>query len=491
MSTSILDINGLRINGASAGLHYVILYNAITSITMKETINGASTLEISLRDPDKTITRSGIIAKRVGATLDGAAFELCATSKSGNEMTLTFEDAAVAALRRHTSYMKVSANTMSRVDFCRKMFREESWIKVRAAKGSTALVELARGTTTSSESESTADGGEAEGGASAYGAFGGGTSTGVTKVKIGAGSSTSKKKTSKSQRQVEAGIKEPESSWDAATKIMGEINWRVFSWRGLITIAPDKWLISNGVTYSINDQSAGVDRIDWSMDVGKPVANATLTVRCGSTVDLKPGSRVVLSNEGPANGDWVVEDITRTTRSNYADVTLSRPQNPLAEPEGKESSTDGDNGENAYGTFDGTTSSQDKSANTGTASTNARIEEFVQLALAQKGKPYVWGGSGPNGFDCSGLVQWCASKMGHKMPKPVSSQIYMCNKYKTTMTVSQALKTRGALLFRGPNEHVAISLGNGSTMEARGRQYGCCVVSHAASRKWTSGGMIP
>lgn len=36
----------------------------------------------------------------------------------------------------------------------------------------------------------------------------------------------------------------------------------------------------------------------------------------------------------------------------------------------------------------------------------------VQLALQQVGKPYVWGATGPNAFDCSGLIVWAYSQIG-------------------------------------------------------------------------------
>ena len=53
--------------------------------------------------------------------------------------------------------------------------------------------------------------------------------------------------------------------------------------------------------------------------------------------------------------------------------------------------------------------------------------------------------------------------------------------------MEQALQTRGALLFR--DGHVAISLGNGRTIEARGRNYG--VTQANGSGRFTSGGLIP
>ena len=43
---------------------------------------------------------------------------------------------------------------------------------------------------------------------------------------------------------------------------------------------------------------------------------------------------------------------------------------------------------------------------------DARIRKFLELALAQLGKPYVWGDEGPNSFDCSGFVYYCLKNTG-------------------------------------------------------------------------------
>ncbi|AKK28385.1 peptidoglycan hydrolase RipC [Mycobacterium sp. EPa45] len=40
----------------------------------------------------------------------------------------------------------------------------------------------------------------------------------------------------------------------------------------------------------------------------------------------------------------------------------------------------------------------------------------VQAALTRIGDPYVWGGSGPNQFDCSGLVMWAFQQAGIFLP---------------------------------------------------------------------------
>jgi len=41
-------------------------------------------------------------------------------------------------------------------------------------------------------------------------------------------------------------------------------------------------------------------------------------------------------------------------------------------------------------------------------------KEFLAEARAQIGKPYIYGGNGPNGVDCSGLVQYCLIQIGIK-----------------------------------------------------------------------------
>jgi len=48
--------------------------------------------------------------------------------------------------------------------------------------------------------------------------------------------------------------------------------------------------------------------------------------------------------------------------------------------------------------------------------------ELLDLAKAQIGRPYVWGGTSPSGFDCSGLVQWVYSRVGIALPRTAQQQ---------------------------------------------------------------------
>lgn len=43
---------------------------------------------------------------------------------------------------------------------------------------------------------------------------------------------------------------------------------------------------------------------------------------------------------------------------------------------------------------------------------NPRIRQFLEIALAQQGDPYISGHEGPNSFDCSGLIHYCLRETG-------------------------------------------------------------------------------
>lgn len=48
--------------------------------------------------------------------------------------------------------------------------------------------------------------------------------------------------------------------------------------------------------------------------------------------------------------------------------------------------------------------------------------EVVQVALDYIGVPYLWGGTTPSGFDCSGLAQYCYAKIGVSIPRTSRTQ---------------------------------------------------------------------
>jgi len=86
----------------------------------------------------------------------------------------------------------------------------------------------------------------------------------------------------------------------------------------------------------------------------------------------------------------------------------------------------------------------------------------VAAAEREIGVPYVWGGTTPAGFDCSGLVMWAYAQVGVSLPHYSGAQ------YEDTTHIPLADIAPGDLLFYGPggSEHVAMYVGGGSMIEA-------------------------
>ncbi|WP_396022414.1 C40 family peptidase [Bombilactobacillus folatiphilus] len=93
----------------------------------------------------------------------------------------------------------------------------------------------------------------------------------------------------------------------------------------------------------------------------------------------------------------------------------------------------------------------------------AKSNLFIQTASQYLGVPYVWGGTTPAGFDCSGLVQYVARKNGLLLPRTSQSQS-LVGSY-----VKLADLQPGDLVFWGqPGEadHVGIYVGDGEYIHA-------------------------
>ena len=88
----------------------------------------------------------------------------------------------------------------------------------------------------------------------------------------------------------------------------------------------------------------------------------------------------------------------------------------------------------------------------------------VAEAQRQIGKPYKWGGSGPDSFDCSGLTAWAWKAGGVTLSHSALAQ------YNETTRVPLSAIQPGDLVFFGPSvsgiHHNAIYVGNNQMIEA-------------------------
>ncbi|WP_282691839.1 NlpC/P60 family protein [Streptomyces sp. CC208A] len=92
---------------------------------------------------------------------------------------------------------------------------------------------------------------------------------------------------------------------------------------------------------------------------------------------------------------------------------------------------------------------------------DSRSAAAVLAARSAVGKPYVWGATGPTGFDCSGLMVWSYRQAGISLPRTSAAQRHAGRQ----VPLSQA-QPGDLVTYRGDASHVAIYAGNGQVIHA-------------------------
>lgn len=92
---------------------------------------------------------------------------------------------------------------------------------------------------------------------------------------------------------------------------------------------------------------------------------------------------------------------------------------------------------------------------------SSRAQSALNFALAQLGKPYIWGGTGPTGYDCSGLMMASWGKAGVSLPRTAAAQ------YAAGTPVSTSdLQPGDLVLFYPGITHVGMYIGDGKFIHA-------------------------
>lgn len=86
--------------------------------------------------------------------------------------------------------------------------------------------------------------------------------------------------------------------------------------------------------------------------------------------------------------------------------------------------------------------------------------DIVSILKSKVGCPYVWGATGPNSFDCSGLAQWAFKQLGISIPRTTWEQ------YEGGTPVSTSNLKPGDLILTNDLNHVVIYIGNGQIIHS-------------------------
>jgi cell wall-associated NlpC family hydrolase len=96
----------------------------------------------------------------------------------------------------------------------------------------------------------------------------------------------------------------------------------------------------------------------------------------------------------------------------------------------------------------------------------------VKTALAHVGDPYIWGATGPNGFDCSGLTAYAWAAAGVTLQHSSLAQSQLGH-----AVARSQLRPGDIVYFYSPVSHVGLYIGNGMMVHARTFGQGVAVAS--------------
>ena len=95
------------------------------------------------------------------------------------------------------------------------------------------------------------------------------------------------------------------------------------------------------------------------------------------------------------------------------------------------------------------------------AAPNGAAQMAVDTALAQRGDMYLYGATGPDRFDCSGLTSFAYKAAGVSIPRTSSAQ----STFGTPVSKAD-LKPGDLVFFYSPVSHVGMYIGNGQMVHS-------------------------
>jgi cell wall-associated NlpC family hydrolase len=194
--------------------------------------------------------------------------------------------------------------------------------------------------------------------------------------------------------------KPKENSWDCLGRLAGDISWRRYVSAGIVYFISEPAAFASMPRMTVAEGAPGIESIDdWDYDLGKPITELTVHAFADAW-EAPPGTAVDVEDQGPADGQYIVSDISTTLRrrNSLCDITLKRPTFDIG--------TDTSSGSGGATSSSGTRRRVPGRDNDPVSRMIAEVDRIDKLHL-----PYKWGGSHgsgktpPNGpFDCSSFV---------------------------------------------------------------------------------------
>ena len=402
-------------------------FGPVIDASLSRSMDAPSTLSLSMADPSNRVLLSGLLSEAAVTELDGIRFVLQRVNRNDRgHLDLDFVEEAAAKLIAYTFATDLVQNigTGTRGDWCRR------------------IVQLA--------------------------------APGIP-VDIQPGQPI--------QRSLEA--KAGDSAWAVLGQVAEDVKWSRFATAGRLVIGSDEWLMRRAHPITIREHANGVHSIAFDLMPGVVPSEATV-VADAPLWPVPPSSAVRVERCGPADGDWLVTEISRSLTSVRSQIKLRRVEQALAEPVQEAPSDSG----SLDLTIDPLHPNQGGVSGTATRCT----PDVVTPSRKWTGRAYVWGP-----YDCSATVsKGCIESrvlnrrlVAHGLWTWASGKGLACS-------VADAKRTYGAMLFRigrhrdtGRRQmvHVAWSLGNGRTFEAR--KTGTRIGEFPERHDWTHAARVP
>lgn len=121
-----------------------------------------------------------------------------------------------------------------------------------------------------------------------------------------------------------------EDSWACLGRLADKVGWRRFVVGTKLYFMSEADLMASKPRVKISEGLNGVDVIDFNVDSGRPVDEATVTC-VASSWTTPPGSTVLVVDMGPADGRWLVSSISRGLFDFKSTIQLRRGKSLLQE----------------------------------------------------------------------------------------------------------------------------------------------------------------